>query len=82
MCRGMSNLHELEARCYAACMIEINQYLTIFLGYNQNNKIGDMELNEILLHIISNVWGNQEFLQGFDFVAVYFKKSIDLFEIM
>ena len=33
-------------------MIEINQYLAAFTGEKTSDKIGETELNEILLNII------------------------------
>ena len=54
MRRGMSNLHVLKVRRYAAHVIEINKYLYLFPGGISNETIGLTELNEILLNSMPN----------------------------
>ena len=39
-----------------------------------------MEINEILLHIIPNGWGKNDFLHGFDFKVFPFNKVANIFE--
>ena len=79
---GMRNPHPLKVRNYAVCLTNINEYSAVFMGLNVNNKICDKELNEILLHSMTNGWGEQTFLQGFDFEAVPFLMVTNMFEHM
>ena len=80
---GMRKPRPLKVRKYAVCLTNINDYLSVFFGLNVNNIIGDKELNEILLHSMTNGWGEQTFLQGFDFEAMpFFKTVINMFEHM
>ena len=46
-------------------MVELNEYLDIFPGSKASRKIGKMELNEIILHIMPNGWSRQVYMQGF-----------------
>ena len=41
---GMSNPNVLNVRCYAAHIIEINEYLAVFPGVKESDKIGETEL--------------------------------------
>ena len=59
-------------------MIELNEYLAIFPASDINRKIVEMELCGILLHIMTNSWITQAFVQGFDFDRVHTKMSISL----
>ena len=54
MRRGMRKTHNLKLRCYAACMIDIDEYLYAFQGAKASDKIGETELNEILLNSMPN----------------------------
>ena len=65
MRRGMRKPCKLKVRRYAAHMIKINEYLDVFLGAKASEKVGDTELNEILLNIIPNFWISQAYVQGF-----------------
>ena len=62
----MRKPRKLKVICYAACMIELNKYLAVCSGTNANDKIGEMEMNEMILNIIPNVWIRQAYVQGFD----------------
>ena len=52
---GMSNPNELIVRRYSDCMIDLNEYLAVFPGANSSDKIGETELNKILLDGMPNV---------------------------
>ena len=39
MCHGMRKPRELKVRCYAACMINLNEYFSVFLGAKANEKL-------------------------------------------
>ena len=67
---------------YAAHMIKLNEYLDIFAGSQEIEKIGETELNEILLHCMPNFWIIQMYVQGFYFETVTCKQVINIFEIM
>ena len=61
-------------------MVEINNYLSVFTGSYVGNKIFEAELNEILLHIITNGWGGVGFFTGFYCETMPFNKGINIFE--
>ena len=42
MHRGMKNLHELKVRNYAACMIDMNEYLAELQGGKASDKISEI----------------------------------------
>ena len=54
VCRGMRKPRELKVTCYTARMVDINENLSALPGAKEGEKIFDMEINEILLNIISN----------------------------
>ena len=80
MHRKMEKPRAFKVRFYSARLTKINWHLDVFPGLNPNNS--DMELNEILLQIVLNVWGKKDFPQGFGFEIVPFKKSINILECM
>ena len=49
-----------------------------WIGWRQQNI--EAKFNELLLHSIPKSWGKKDFLQGFYFEAVTFKKEINMFE--
>ena len=66
--RNIRNLRKLKVRQYTAHMVKPNKYLTIFWDKKTSGKFGEMELNYILLNIMQNVWSNQEYVDGLDFL--------------
>ena len=40
------------------------------------------ELNEILLNSMPNSWRKRDYVQGFDFEYINFKKAVNMFEHM
>ena len=55
-------------------IIDINAYLDAFYGAKASDKIGETELNEIVLNSMSNGCTRQAYMQGFDFE--YITKTI------
>ena len=56
------NPRELKARLYAAHIIELNEYLSIFPVEKASRKIVERELNEIILNNIPNLWSRQDYV--------------------
>ena len=63
MRRRMRNMRELKVRRYADLLIDLNEYLYEYPGAKAIDKIGDMELDEILLNSIANGWSKQAYWQ-------------------
>ena len=59
----MRKPHYLIVRQYAACLIDLNEYLDLFLGEKLSKKTEILELNENLLNIMPNSWSKQEYVQ-------------------
>ena len=77
----MKNLCGLKVRRYTDCMIDLNEYLYVFPGAKASDKTCEMELNEILLNIMPNIWNKRAYMQGFDCETIT-KKPIKMFERM
>ena len=45
-----------KGRCYAARLIDLNEYFASFTGVTIYDKIGIHEINEILLNSMPNIW--------------------------
>ena len=58
---------DLTVRRYLARLIDINEYLTSFMGDTLTDKIGVTEVNEILLNSMPSICSRQAYIQGFDF---------------
>ena len=82
MIHGTSKPSSLKARRYNACLIDINKYLAVFPGAKASEKSCETEWNEILLNIMSNIWINQAYIQGFDYEPIHFKADVNMFERM
>ena len=74
MRRIMTNPCELKVRCYAAYIVDLNEYLSILTGGKAGEKFGEFELNEIILNSITDGWSKQEYSKGFDFETIKLKK--------
>ena len=79
MRRGIRNPIKLKVRRYAARLIYINDYLAAFPGAKESEKIGETDLNEILLNSMPNIWIRQAYVQGFDFESINLK-YVNMFE--
>ena len=66
MLHGTRNTCELKVRRYADHIIYLNEYLDAFPVSKASDKIGDMDLNKILLNSMPNGRSNQAHVQGFD----------------
>ena len=69
-------------RCYAARLIDLNDYLVSFPGEIMADKIGVTEINEIILYSMPNSWSKQAYIQGFDCESILLKKAVNMFERM
>ena len=82
MRRCMKNSRSLKVRRYAARLIDLNEYLASFSGATMADKMGVIELNEILLNSMSHSCSKQAYLQEFYCETISFKKAVNLFERM
>ena len=73
---------QFKVRRYAACMIDMNKYFSVFPGGKSSDKCFDTELNENLLNRMTNSWSNQKYVQGFDCKTISFKAALNMFECM
>ena len=62
MRRGMKKLHGLKAICYAACLIDLNEYLAVSPRAKISDKICVKELNEMFLNCMPDSWIKKEYL--------------------
>ena len=53
-------------------MVELNDYLYVFLGGKASDKIGGIELDKIIFNSILNGWINQAHLQCFGWETIAF----------
>ena len=82
MRRGMRKLQKLKARRYAAHLVDLIKYLDNLPGENISYKIFEMELNEILLNSMQNIWINQIHVQGIDCETINNKKAVNIYKHM
>ena len=66
MRRGIRNPIKLKVRRYAARLIYINDYLAAFPGAKESEKIGETDLNEILLNSMPNTLSRKSYVHDFD----------------
>ena len=76
MHRRMRKPRELKMRRYAACLIDIYDYLADLPGAKAIDKNGGTGINEILLNSMPNVWIKQAYVQGFDCETITKKKLL------
>ena len=81
MKHGTRNPCELKAISYAVYLIDLNDYLDNIQGEKASDKIGDTEINKIILNILQSVWSKQEYMQGF-YCETITKKYVNRFERM
>ena len=62
----MRNPHKLKVRRYSDCIIDTNEYFSAFPGAKALDRIGETEINEIILNIIPNGWSKQAYFLCFD----------------
>ena len=77
--RGMSKSRALKVSQYGAQLTKLIDYFDVFMGLNADNKIGKIELNKTILHIMLNIWVSQDFPKFFDSEVAPLKKEINAF---
>ena len=82
MRRCMKNARSLKLRRYAACLVDLNEYLASFLGATMADKMVITELNKFLLNSMPDRSSKQVYVQGFDCGNIYFKRSVKMSECM
>ena len=82
MRRRMRNPCGLKVKRYMDGLIDLNEYLDLLPGEIMSSKIEVIELNEILINGMRNIWIKQAYLQGFDCKYINFNKSVNMFERM
>ena len=63
----------LKLRLYAASMINIKNYLSVFPGAKEEDRCFEMEFNVSFLNRIPNIWIRQACVQGFDCKTITLK---------
>ena len=62
--------------------MELNNYLTLFPRSSNANNMAPGELNDILLHVVPNIWEKQSYLQVCYFEWNLYKDACGMFECM
>ena len=62
----MKNPRSLKVRRYTTQLIDLNEYSAYFTVLYIYDKMGDTELNEILLNSMPNIWSKQAYVKGSD----------------
>ena len=73
MCRGTRKPRGFKIRRYAACLVDLNEYLAVFPGVTITENVCVTELDKNLLTSIPNSCSNQAYVQGFDCEYISFK---------
>ena len=79
MCRGMNKSRALKVSHYGVYLTKLIYYFDVFMGSNEDNKIGEIELNKTILHIMLNIWGSQVLPKVFDSEVAPLIKEINTF---
>ena len=79
MCRGMNKSRALKVSHYQVYLTKLIDYFDVLMGSNEDNKIGETELNKTILHIMLNIWGRQDLPKVFDSEVAPLKKEINTF---
>ena len=67
MRRAMRKPQYIPMTILAAKLTELNNYLPLFASSSASNKMALEELNEILIHAVTNRWEKQAHIQGWYF---------------
>ena len=62
----MMNPRNLKVRSYPTFTIDLNEDLAVLPEEKASEKFVDIELDEILLNSIPNIWIRQSYVQGYD----------------
>ena len=73
ICHGIRNPRGLKLIRYAACLVDLNEYLAVFPGVTITEIFCVTELDKNLLTSIPNSCSNQAYVQGFDCEYISFK---------
>ena len=65
MCCVMRKPCELKVICYAACLVDLNDYFYALPVAKTRDNIGEINPNEIILSGMPNLWSKQAYVQGF-----------------
>ena len=66
----MRKTHSLKVRRCAAYLIDINEYLYVFPGAKESDRICETEFNDILLNSMPNNCIRKVYVKGFDFESI------------
>ena len=58
---AMRKTQQLPFKIFAAQLTELNNYLPLFPGSSNTNKMYTEEFNNILLHAVPNGWAKQSY---------------------
>ena len=82
MRRVMRKHWSTSFKSFAARLTKSKNFLSILPGSEAYNKMEMEDINEILLHTVSNVWYNQSYLQGWYFELKTYRETCAMFERM
>ena len=82
MRRKMKKTRSLKVRHYAACLIDMNEYLDSFPGATLADKIYVTGFNDIVLNRMPSSWSKQAYVRGFGYESISFKNAVKMFERM
>ena len=71
----------MKVRRYSDCMIYLNEQVAAFSGEKASDKIGDTELNKILLKTMPNWWSKNHMCRVLTEKLLQ-KKDVNMFERM
>ena len=80
--RSTNKPQSMTFKRFAARLVEMNNFLPLFIGSDDLKKMKIKELNEILLHTVTNAWEKQSCLQGWDFELKTYRETCAMFERM
>ena len=78
----MKKTRSLKVRHYAACLIDMNEYLDSFPGATLADKIYVTGFNDIVLNRMPSSWSKQAYVRGFGYESISFKNAVKMFERM
>ena len=76
----MHKLNDINMHRFMSCIIEMNEFLNLFPGSYDIEKLDYKELGGIWLNYIPTSWDNNANVQIFEFYPDNYKKTIFLFE--
>ena len=61
-------------------LTEINNFLNLLPGLDTTKKVTHEEINDILIHTMTNGWYKQDYLQGCEFDMKTFRQTCTIFK--